>query len=259
VSSPDLFVVCKSCGAEVSPYITECPYCGNRLRKRAPKLDKPGKPAKPPKPSRGTRRAPRPRTRPERSARVGRPWGVIAIVVTSIVATVVATLSASVAEEAVVFGRATDVLGGALADEPWRAVTSLFVYASDAFQALILGAVFLFGWLLERRHGAWASVAVFLITGAAGVFAAWGYDDDVVLLGAPGAAAGLLAAWSVPHLLARRRGEEDEDVDMLGAGVFALLLVALPLAVLEAHWIQGLAGGLAGLLLGLPLARAAMR
>ena len=39
----DLFVVCKSCGSEVSPYITECPYCGNRLRKRAPKLDREGR------------------------------------------------------------------------------------------------------------------------------------------------------------------------------------------------------------------------
>src|SRR5438477_7993802 len=37
---PDLFVICKNCQAEVSPYITECPYCGNRLRKRAPKLEK---------------------------------------------------------------------------------------------------------------------------------------------------------------------------------------------------------------------------
>src|SRR5438445_11493805 len=40
---PDLFVVCKSCGSEVSPYITECPYCGNRLRKRAPKIDRDGR------------------------------------------------------------------------------------------------------------------------------------------------------------------------------------------------------------------------
>src|SRR5207248_8610004 len=40
---PDLFVICKSCGSEVSPYITECPYCGNRLRKRAPKLDREGR------------------------------------------------------------------------------------------------------------------------------------------------------------------------------------------------------------------------
>src|SRR5580693_6486817 len=37
-SGADLFVVCKKCGSEVSPYITECPYCGHRLRRRAPKL-----------------------------------------------------------------------------------------------------------------------------------------------------------------------------------------------------------------------------
>ena len=36
--SVDLNVICKNCGSEVSPYITECPYCGQRLRKRAPKL-----------------------------------------------------------------------------------------------------------------------------------------------------------------------------------------------------------------------------
>ena len=43
-SGPELFVVCKKCNSEVSPYITECPYCGTRLRKRAPKLDKGGTP-----------------------------------------------------------------------------------------------------------------------------------------------------------------------------------------------------------------------
>src|ERR1700688_2975264 len=37
-SGADLFVVCKKCGSEVSPYITECPYCGHRLRRRAPDL-----------------------------------------------------------------------------------------------------------------------------------------------------------------------------------------------------------------------------
>src|ERR1700678_3277680 len=41
-STPDLFVVCKQCGAEVSPYITECPYCGHRLRRRAPDLPRGG-------------------------------------------------------------------------------------------------------------------------------------------------------------------------------------------------------------------------
>ncbi len=38
MSETELRVVCKSCGREVSPYVTECPYCGARVRKRAPKL-----------------------------------------------------------------------------------------------------------------------------------------------------------------------------------------------------------------------------
>ena len=42
MSQPDLFVVCKNCGSEVSPYVTECPYCGQRVRKRAPKIDRSG-------------------------------------------------------------------------------------------------------------------------------------------------------------------------------------------------------------------------
>src|SRR4051812_39506483 len=46
----DLFVVCKNCGSEVSPYVTECPYCGQRVRKRAPKIERGGA---------GTARAPR--------------------------------------------------------------------------------------------------------------------------------------------------------------------------------------------------------
>ena len=50
--TPDLFVVCKNCGSEVSPYITECPYCGTRLRKRAPKIERDGD-----RPSRAARSA----------------------------------------------------------------------------------------------------------------------------------------------------------------------------------------------------------
>src|SRR5271167_3920173 len=42
-SGADLFVVCKQCGSQVSPYVTECPYCGHRLRRRAPKLPREGR------------------------------------------------------------------------------------------------------------------------------------------------------------------------------------------------------------------------
>ena len=61
VSQPDLFVVCKNCGSEVSPYVTECPYCGQRVRKRAPKLER-GEDAEP-------RRKQRRRPRLSRAAR----------------------------------------------------------------------------------------------------------------------------------------------------------------------------------------------
>ena len=54
---PDLNVVCKNCGNEVSPYITECPYCGNRLRKRAPKIERDGTVSEP----RKARKAPQAR------------------------------------------------------------------------------------------------------------------------------------------------------------------------------------------------------
>src|SRR3712207_7878509 len=70
MSQPDLFVVCKNCGSEVSPYVTECPYCGQRVRKRAPKLDRSGGE---PQPKRRRRRRPTlPRLRAEEIAGIDR-------------------------------------------------------------------------------------------------------------------------------------------------------------------------------------------
>ena len=83
-SGPDLFVVCKNCGSEVCPYITECPYCGTRLRKRAPKLEKGGGPP------RAARRRERPKLRRLRPGEIpgvradGRPYATIALVLVSV-------------------------------------------------------------------------------------------------------------------------------------------------------------------------------
>ena len=63
-AGPELSVVCKNCGSEVSPYVTECPYCGTRLRKRAPKLERRGDELTP----RESRRARRRRRAAERRA-----------------------------------------------------------------------------------------------------------------------------------------------------------------------------------------------
>ena len=50
-------------------------------------------------------------------------------------------------------------------------------------------------------------------------------------VGASGGALGLLCAWAVPILLARRRrGDMDDDADMIGAGVIFVLLARMPAA-----------------------------
>ena len=245
-SGPDLFVVCRSCGREVSPYITECPYCGNRLRKRAPKLERGGTP-KPPKPPRKRPSLGRlkpgemPGVRAER-----RPYATISLVLVPIVATILLNTGLYSLDEY--------ALGSGVTDEWWRMVTTLFVYSQTGYEIAVLAAVFLFGWLLERRHGFWAPLLVFFAGGVGGMALAILADDAVSAQGANGAALALLAAWSVRDLLGRRQGEEDES-DMLGVLAIAVVLLLLPLAAQEASAVAGVGGAAIGLLLGLPLAR----
>jgi len=245
-SGPDLFVVCRSCGREVSPYITECPYCGNRLRKRAPKLERGGTP-KPPKPPR--RRPSLGRLKPGEIPGIRaerRPYATIALVLAALVVTLLSNAG--------VYSEDELALGAPFTDEYWRAATTLFVYGQTGYEIVALAAVFLFGWLLERRHGPWAPLLVFLVGGAGGMLIAIAGGDADRALGGNGAALALLGAWAVRDLLGRRRSEED-DSDMLGVLVAAVVLVLLPLASAEASALAGLGGGVIGLLLGLLLAR----
>src|SRR5947209_6805866 len=106
-SGPDLYLVCKSCGAEVSPYITECPYC------------------------------------------------------------------------------------------------------ATGYEVAAVGAVAVFGFLLERRHGWWAPLLVFFVCGAGGAYVGVKVGQAGLAFGANGAALGLLAAWSMRDVLGRRHGRED--------------------------------------------------
>jgi membrane associated rhomboid family serine protease len=249
-SGPDLFVVCKKCGSEVSPYITECPYCGTRLRKRAPKLERGGV-AKEPKA--GRRRRPSlgrlkpgeiPGIRPDR-----RPYATILLVVASVLVTLGARADLWDVDRLILLFNTTD--------EYYRTVTTLFVYGQTGYEVVALGAVFLFGWLLERRHGWWAPLLVFLAGGAGGMFLAIAGDDvGLVTTGANGAALALLGAWAMRDVFGRRRGVED-DSDLLGALAIAAVLILLPLASTEASALAGLGGGIIGVVLGVPLARLA--
>jgi len=253
----DLFVVCKNpdCGAEVSPYITECPYCGARLRKRAPKLDR-GRPRTPRVPRVATptlgrlRRDEMPGIRHDAG-----PYVTGGIVLATCVIWIATRGGYLDPGNLVVLGRPTT--------DWWRVATSQFTYSFSTgasltglgiYQFVTLLAIAVFGWLLERRHGGLPVACIFLIGGAGGAAVAALADPQAVVVGANGAALALLCAWAVPDLLERRRGL-DYDGDLLGTGAIALVLLAMPVARPEVNAITGGFGVLAGYLLGLGLVR----
>jgi membrane associated rhomboid family serine protease len=245
---PDLFVICKNCSSEVSPYITECPYCGTRLRKRAPKIEREQGEPKPPR----VRRTPKPRLGRLRAGEIPgvrgdetrRPVVTIALVVLSLFGFM-----------SLAFVARADVALYVLDGDPWRYLTAAFVYPNGWYQFAALLAIGLFGWRLELRHGPVLVVFLFLLCGVGGLAAATAAEEQLFVLGANGAALGLLAAWAVPILLARRRGQDDDGADLLGAGVIFLVNALMPLAVPTASGLAGAAGLAVGVLAGLLLAR----
>jgi len=274
MSSPDLFVVCKNCQAEVSPYITECPYCGTRLRKRAPKIERPDAPAKPPQREsrgpalRGLRgngagRSSRPKARAKadrpathrlgklRSGEIpgirgeehGPPYATMALVALSF------GLWLSLA-----FYVRADFAIVAFDGDPWRFLTASLLNEGTAAQFAAVVGVGLFGWLIERRHGPIAVVLLFGLCGPGGLAAAAAVDPNAIVFGTHGAALGLLCAWLAPVLVARNRGDDD-DADLLGVAVIAAVLLLVPL-LSQGSALAGLFGGAFGAIAGLGYAAA---
>ncbi len=249
--APDLFVVCKNCRNEVSPYITECPYCGTRLRKRAQKIERDGRVSDKARRPRRRTTAPRlPKLRANeipglRGERTGRPWATLTLVVLSLFGYLL-LLAVNEGDVALV---------GDPGRQLWRIATTPFLYANTWYELAAVGAIGLYGWLLERRHGPWPVLALFVVCGMGGAALEWLIDPLPVALGGNGAALGLLCAWAIPDVVARSR-DEDYEGDLLGTAVIGLVLLLMPLAVPDASAIAGFAGGAVGMLAGLLLARA---
>ena len=256
MSQPDLFVVCKNCGSEVSPYVTECPYCGQRVRKRAPKIDRStGEPTT--KRRRRARKLPRLRT--EEIAGIApdtRPYGTGALILACVVGMLLYAADVSLD-----LGYLNVNTGSH--DEVWRWFATPFLHGDKlgyAFVALV--PVGLFGTLLERRFGAISVVLTFVLAGAAGAALAAVLETSPLLsdatawtvMGANGAALGLLCAWLVDDRLAARRGDDREN-DLLGVYVIAAVLVLLSLTTEEANIAAAVGGALAGSVIGLVLPR----
>jgi len=249
VSEPGLFVVCKNCGSEVSPYVTECPYCGQRVRKRAPRLDR-GEPAQDTrrKRRRGTRRMPSlGRIRRDEIPGIAadtRPNATIALIALTIAANL------AIATQQLSYFDLGELVPGH--HEVWRLFASPFLHANAGYELITLGAVAIFGTHLERRFGWPVPIVLFLACGAIGAFVSVRLDDLQLAIGANGAALGLLCAWLVDDRLAARRGE-DRGNDLLGVTVVAVVLLLVPIMTDQASAIAGVAGGLAGALLGVPM------
>ena len=197
---PDLFVICKSCGSEVSPYITECPYCGNRLRKRAPKIDRQGRVAerrrrRPPASLPRLRRGEIPGIRPE-----SRPYATIALVLLGLVGCLLWRTGLVGLDTLRVFGKP--------GSEWWRLLTAPFVYDNTGFAIVTLGTIGLYGTLMEHRHGPLPVLALFALGAIGGTAATVGVHSEPIVLGANGAALALLVAWAIPDVVSWRAGEE---------------------------------------------------
>ncbi len=243
MSEPDLFVVCKNCSSEVSPYVTECPYCGQRVRKRAPKLDRGGEPAEPKAPRRSRTSLPRLRRGeiPGIAADT-RPYGTFALLFVAF-----AAMTAYAADEL----RLIDwtVLGFTLDGEYWKLVSTAFQHADHFGYAFIaLTAVGVFGTLLERRFGTFFVIFTFLAAAAGGSALALALEATPAI-GANGAALGLVFAWFVDDWLARRRGDDREN-DLLGVYVFIAVLFLLSVAEPDASIGAAIGGAAVGTVLG---------
>ena len=247
-SGPELSVVCKSCGSEVSPYVTECPYCGNRLRKRAPRLEREGNEIRVHQSRRDKRRNARRERMQERSVALGtRPIATVGTLLIGALALVVRQAAGLNIYE-------IGAVVGPVGSDIWRYVTAPFVYDDLGVFFVLAIAIGVFGSAVERRLGTLATAILILSAGTLGMLAAGaasnsGLTDYLIAWGGNGVALGLLGAWLMLWL-AEAKTTYGERLDTIGVGVCAAVLLLLPLVAVGADAIAGLVGGLVGLGMG---------
>jgi membrane associated rhomboid family serine protease len=246
MSETELSVICKNCGSEVSPYVTECPYCGARLRKRAPKLERRGDALE----ARPKRRAARLRGR-LRSRAAGavaeRPYATWTVVATSAVLLIVQKATGATLSD-------VGALVVPIESDWWRLVTAPFAYVDVGYLFVVAIALVIFAGGIERRLGTVAVAVLLPACGALGMLAATGVAEAesrfTVIAGGNGMALGAIAAWFAIRRADSRRSI-DQDYDLIGVAVAAAVVLLLPLFESSADVFAGLAGGAVGGLAGL--------
>jgi membrane associated rhomboid family serine protease len=245
MGSPELSVVCKNCGEEVSPYVTECPYCGTRLRKRAPKLERVGDEVRLQEDRRGRRRR---KAAERRASRVSvdlstRPTATVLVVAASAIVLVVDRASNLNVHD-------LGAIIGPVGDQWWRYFAAPFVYDNVGYLFACGLAIAIFMPAVERRLGTLPVALLAIACGALGMLAADGLDSIVgdgipLAAGGNGIALGMLAAWFVLRR-AERRADPTEEYDVIAVAVAAAVLLCLPLVDDYASVWAGLAGAAVG-------------
>jgi membrane associated rhomboid family serine protease len=245
MSETELSVICKNCGSEVSPYVTECPYCGTRLRKRAPKLERRDGALEAQRPRRRWARS----RRPVRSGapRPFRPYATLAVILGSAALLLIQQATGDPLSN---FGG----LAVPLDDQWWRLFTAPFAYVNLGYMFVVALGLAIFATGVERRLGSIPTAVLLVACGALGMLAGSGVANAqnhfTVIAGGNGMALGAVAAWfSIRRSEARRAIAE--EYDMIGVVVCAAVLIALPLFAETADLVAGLVGGVVGGLAGL--------
>lgn len=250
MTSPELSVVCKSCGSEVSPYVTECPYCGTRLRKRAPKLERVGDEVRMREDRREKRRRRAARRRSRFTQRRERSEDLAARPLVTIVA-LAAVAALFVLERA---SNLTIVDLGAIAGpvvgDWWRYLAAPFVYDDLGYLFACGLAIAIFLPPIERRVGPFAALLLVVGCGALGMLAADGIETALgdglpLAAGGNGIALGVLAAYAALRD-AGRRADPTDEYDRLAVAIAAIVLLLLPLVEVTASVAAGIAGALLG-------------
>jgi len=225
--------------------VTECPYCGARVRKRAPKLERRDGTLE----AKKTRREKRQERKAVRASTLGdsRPWATYVLILgPAIVMLLRVALDYS-------FGGFGALLVP-FESEWWRFLTAPFIYDSVGYLFAVSLAVVLFVPKLERHLGSIPTFILLFACGSLGVLAAYGVEEQRGLLeivgGGNGLALGAIAAWYVVER--HETGNfEDEKPDVIGVLVCVAVILLLPVVVETANVWSAVAGGAVGALAGL--------
>ncbi|MEJ7876448.1 MAG: rhomboid family intramembrane serine protease [Solirubrobacterales bacterium] len=252
MTGPELSVVCRNCGSEVSPYVTECPYCGTRIRKRAPRLEREGDEIR-------IREGRREKKQRERRAKIEerressgraatrreelatRPWA------TGILLALPALLFIATHASGQFFVDARDLT---FTPEAPRFFIAPYFYESAGYFFVCGIALAIFLPPVERRIGSLPALLLAVACGALSILGADGLnnllgDDANFAAGQNGIALGVIAAY-VALREPERRANPEESYDPFAVLVCALVVLLIPFVQTFAEVGAGIVGAVVG-------------